>query len=217
MEKVCSACQTLKQTSEFHKSSHRKDGFGVYCKECKKLDYLKNREKVLEQKKDYHKRNKDSILEKKHQYHISHRDARSLYNRKYRDGNRDKINKRKRVYERHRNCVDTLYKLTRQLRGLLSKSFAGSGFTKKSKTAVLLGCSFEGFMKHLGHKPCDRPHLDHICPVAQAKTEEEVIKLQNYINFQWLTPEENTKKGNKPTEEGIFLCRFLLGREWIYD
>jgi hypothetical protein len=72
-------------------------------------------------------------------------------------------------------------------------------------------------MIRLGNPPCEHPHLDHICPVAQAKTEEEVIKLQNYINFQWLTPEENTSKGDKPTEEGIFLCRFLLGREWIYD
>ena len=137
--------------------------------------------------------------------------------RKYREKHKDKILAYKLKYNRERLLKNQLCYLGNRARNSIRCAINRKGFTKKSKTAVLLGCSPEVFMQHLGQKPCEHPHLDHICPVAQAKTEEEVIKLQNYINFQWLTPEENTSKGDKPTEEGIFLCRFLLGREWIYD
>lgn len=40
-------------------------------------------------------------------------------------------------------------------------------------------------------------HLDHIIPISSAKTEEEVIKLNHYTNFQPLWAEDNWNKGNK--------------------
>jgi hypothetical protein len=127
------------------------------------------------------------------------------------------MNKRQARYIKERKLKDPNYALSRASRNLLYKAILRKGFKKKSHTADLLGCTFEAFMSHLGPKPCDNPELDHICPVAQAKTEEEVNKLQSYINFQWLTKEENLKKSDSQTDEGLFLCRFLLGRDWIYD
>ena len=90
------------------------------------------------------------------------------------------------------------------------------GFSKKSKTASLLGCSFEELQIHLGLKQECNYELDHICPCAQAQNEEELIKLQHYSNFRWLSAEENGANGkwNKWTPEGEELCRKLLGREW---
>lgn len=40
-------------------------------------------------------------------------------------------------------------------------------------------------------------HFDHIIPLASAKTEEELIKLNHYTNFQPLWAEDNLKKGFK--------------------
>ena len=40
-------------------------------------------------------------------------------------------------------------------------------------------------------------HLDHIIPISLATTEEEIIKLNHYTNFQPLWAEENIRKGNK--------------------
>jgi hypothetical protein len=94
-------------------------------------------------------------------------------------------------------------------------SLKAKGFKKSSKTATILGCSYEQFMAHLGPKPCENPALDHMCPISQAKTEEEAVKLNHYSNFQWLTPEDNLKKSDNKTVKGVILCNSLLGRDWI--
>jgi hypothetical protein len=44
-------------------------------------------------------------------------------------------------------------------------------------------------------------HLDHIMPISLAKTEEEVIKLNHYTNFQPLWAEDNVRKSNKYDKE----------------
>jgi hypothetical protein len=69
-------------------------------------------------------------------------------------------------------------------------------------------------MTHLGPKPEGDYHLDHICCCAQARNEEELIKLQNYTNLRWMSAKENLSKGDNWTEEGAALCLKLLGREW---
>jgi hypothetical protein len=40
-------------------------------------------------------------------------------------------------------------------------------------------------------------HIDHIIPLASAKTEEEMIKLCHYTNLQPLWAIENMSKGSK--------------------
>ena len=42
-------------------------------------------------------------------------------------------------------------------------------------------------------QPC---HIDHIIPLATAKTEKDIIELCHYKNLQLLTPEDNMKKGS---------------------
>lgn len=40
-------------------------------------------------------------------------------------------------------------------------------------------------------------HLDHIIPLASANTEEDIIKLNHYTNFQPLWAKDNLSKGCK--------------------
>jgi hypothetical protein len=40
-------------------------------------------------------------------------------------------------------------------------------------------------------------HIDHITPLSLATTEEELYKLNHYINLQPLWASENQSKGSK--------------------
>ena len=49
----------------------------------------------------------------------------------------------------------------------------------------------------------DNIHLDHIKPLATAKTEEDVILLNHYTNFQPLLAKDNLNKGKKIIEKQL--------------
>ena len=40
-------------------------------------------------------------------------------------------------------------------------------------------------------------HMDHIKPISLAKTENEILELNHYTNFQPLWANENLSKSNK--------------------
>lgn len=82
-------------------------------------------------------------------------------------------------------------------------SIKRGGYTKKTKTYEILNCSFEDFKIFIESKFEDWMNwynygnpkdgilelnkswdLDHIIPISYAKTEEEIILLNNYTNFQ---------------------------------
>ena len=81
-----------------------------------------------------------------------------------------------------------------------SKAFKRNGYTKKSKSIDIIGCSFEEFQEHLESKfeswmTWENKgiyngelnygwDIDHIIPLSSAKTEEDVIKLNHYTNLQ---------------------------------
>jgi hypothetical protein len=79
------------------------------------------------------------------------------------------------------------------------------GYTKKSRTYEILGCSFEEFKNYIDNQLSvgmswdnhGEWHLDHKIPISFGKTEEEVIKLNHYTNFQPLWAYENLLKSNK--------------------
>jgi len=88
---------------------------------------------------------------------------------------------------------------------LILRSFKRNGYTKKSQSNKILGCSFEEFKQHLERQFTKgmtwenqgQWHLDHIYPMSLAKDEEEIIRLNHYTNFQPLWAIDNIKKGNK--------------------
>lgn len=205
MNKVCSKCGIEKDESEFSK---RKGVTPYYaeCKECKRL-----RGKVWHSKNKEYKNAKERV-----RYKTPEAKERRLITRaQWRAANKDRIRVRTASYMRTRRVSDPLFHLSQTVRSSFIKSIKRNGYTKQSKIAHILGCTFEEFMRYLGNKPCDNAHLDHLCPVSQAMNEEEFYKLHSYVNFQWLSPEDNFKKSDSQTEEGLFMCRFLLGREWV--
>jgi len=108
-------------------------------------------------------------------------------------------------YRKRRLKRDPLYKSKLRIRSLIGQVFIKMNYTKKSICSEILGIDWNGFQSHIQSKFKDGMtwenygewEYDHIIPVCIAKTEEEVIKLNHYTNFQPLWKEENKIKSNK--------------------
>lgn len=125
----------------------------------------------------------------------------------YRQRNKEKLNQRVIRYARERRQRDPLFLFKHSLRSLISHSFSNKGFSKKSKTAQILGCEFDFLITHIERQflpgmTWDNRHLwhiDHITPLATATTEEEVLALNHFTNLRPIWKDENLKKRDSIT------------------
>lgn len=108
-----------------------------------------------------------------------------------------------RSWKRQKKLVDPVYKLGCTLRSRIGSALAGK---VGSKYAILhLGCSLDAARDHIESQ--FRPgmtwgnhgewHIDHIIPLASAKTESELFGLLHYTNLQPLWAKENLTKWAK--------------------
>lgn len=184
--KVCSKCKVEKALSGFHKDANGYLGHKSSCKDCKKsynqVRYSENSEKYTSYTRDYYKHNREVIIEKKIEY-----------NKTY-------------IKERKKNPI---IRFRYNLRSRTSLAFRSMGFTKNSKTTEMLGSEWlsvkihieNQFTKDMNWDNYGEWHIDHIIPLAYAKTKEEIIKLCHYTNLQPLWAVDNMKKGSKIIKE----------------
>lgn len=119
--------------------------------------------------------------------------------------NSEKIKEYQNNYIKNKRLNNPVFKLKFNIRNLIRNSIKKQGYSKKSKTFEILGCSFEEFKEYLEKQFTEGMtwnnagewHLDHIYPISLAKDEQEVIRLNHYTNFQPLWAIDNIKKGNK--------------------
>lgn len=108
-----------------------------------------------------------------------------------------------RQYRFNRRHIDPLFNFTDRVRSLIYSSvIRRKGYTKKTKTYEILGCSYKDFFNHIESQFTEgmtwkNIHLDHIKPLALGKTEKEVLNLCHYSNFQPLFANDNLQKGKK--------------------
>ena len=202
------------ETNRKYKENHRQ-----LLRDKAKIYYYDNKDEILEKHKDYmldynkkyYEENKEELIVKKRNYQEENKEQIKKYRKQYEKENRDKIQathrKYLKVYTKERKENDPLFKITLQVRGLISGSFKRQGYTKRSNTYKILGTDYKTFYKHLletfknnygyewdGHEPV---HIDHIIPLATATTEQEIVKLCNYKNLQLLKAKDNLEKGDK--------------------
>ena len=168
------------------------------------------REANKDKKKAYDEANKDKIKDIQKEYHKAYleanKDKRKEYHKAYHEANKDKISYRKNEYSKKRKATDPIFKLKCNIRSLISKSMRKMKYKKTSRTAEILGCTFEVFKEHIQEQfPKDMNwdnsglwHYDHIKPVSSATSEEELIRLNHYTNFQPLWGEDNIEKSDNP-------------------
>ncbi len=206
--KICNTCKIEKDINEFGKHPGHKDGFRTICKSCKKVT-----------KKLWEEKNKESRSEKARQWREANPDFSKNYrkenadyirqlSKEYYAANKEKLLKKSRDYENTQLETNPLFKFKTGVRHLLYNAFRRTlegRYRKSKRTEEMLGCTLMEFAAYIESqfKPgmtfenYGKWHLDHRLALATAKTEEDIIRLNHYTNFQPLWAEENLEKGAK--------------------
>lgn len=183
-------------------------------KAYKRQWYLANRERTREhdlaRQKAYKEANREEIKAKSKEYHAKTKDkAKAYYEankekikeriKKYRKDNLELVKKREKEAQIKKR-QDPFYKLKDSIRNRIRASMKSKGYSKKSKSFEILGCSYEEFKKYIESKfepwmNWDNYGLyngelnygwdiDHIIPISSVEKEEDIIRLNHYTNLQ---------------------------------
>lgn len=194
--KICIKCNINRLVSDFYKDKGSSDGCYSYCKNCKKkLD------------KEYRDLNKDKIKISLKKYYNLNKKEIMIQHKTYNSKNKNRINLNKNTWKKNKIINDNLFKLQERLRTAIAFSFRVRGYSKKTNTAKILGCTFEEFKIYLESK--FEPwmtwenrgkyngelnygwDIDHVIPLSSAKTEEDIISLNHHTNLQPLCSKYN--------------------------
>lgn len=155
--------------------------------------YENNKEKAAAWSKAYAETNKDKI--------------KVNWNR-WKNKNHKKLNEWRAKNASKRRTSDPAFAMRERARTRISHALRNKGFTKKSKTADIIGCDWATLSSHLESLFADGMnfqnrhlwHVDHIIPISSAKTEADVLRLCFYKNLQPLWIADNLAKSDKMPE-----------------
>lgn len=180
-----------KKVSEYQKkySKSNRRSLSSYNKKYRE----ENKKIISKQRKKYREKNKKVIAEKKKIYHEENKERISKGRKVYRDNNR------KKLYENRRDKIesDPLFSLRVSIPKLFRVSYKRKSFKKGTLSRLILGCPYEELLEHLNNNPygfkCGDEGLDfdHIIPIAEGNTKEEITWLNHYTNLQLLPSEYN--------------------------
>jgi len=234
MEKTCCKCGEVKPTSEFHRCRPAHDGLMPRCKWCRspknpdrhgpcdaKLVYQRAVETGFRQC------TRCKLTKPLSEFYNGGRRpdcgecCRALQNernkcparkarRRVLDGRlRKRPDYRRKRAERYNRRLreDKVFRIKTRAKAAIIGGFYRRGWTKRSRTHELLGCSFEEFLDHLVSLAygdmtvedilSDRVELDHVVPISSAATEADVERLSHYSNFQPLWKSDNREKADR--------------------
>jgi hypothetical protein len=198
MTKTCRVCGEEKSLTPeyFHRHKSRKDGFLNLCKICRSKTRTDKYNTLTEEQKNAVKKratkwNKKNVTKRRKIVAKSRRNNRQYYC----------------DYNKNRNQTDILFRLQGQIRSLMCTRIKN----KSMKTSDIIGCDWNTFKNHIESKFTEGMtwdnygyygwHYDHIIPISSAESEEDVIRLNHYTNFQPLWWDDNLQKSNKISEE----------------
>ena len=208
--KVCGEKKTIDQVYKFDTTPVMGKWIGIYvrtgtckCNDCLEAERARRKqlqeERKKKSKKQWYQDHKEELAEKQRQQ----RAAKNESNRKYAKAHREQINQ----YISDRKKNDPIFKLSCQVRNTVYASFARTGHVKPERCESITGLSQDDLIAHLIATYKDvygfawdkktPVHIDHIVPLATAKTEEDVIRLCHYSNLRLIKAEDNLRKGAK--------------------
>lgn len=207
------ANKTSREYYRKHKEDMNKQSREYWCKNReilvlkRKIYDKENKEKVKNRRKKYYEKNKIIISEKAKQYYLDNKEKIKKRNTIYFNKNRKRLISIKNEKNKMRRKKDEIYRLKCQVREMLKDSFSRKSKKKNKHIEEILGCSINFFINYLLEtyknnygiewNKKEKVHIDHIIPLKNANTEEEIIKLCHYSNLQLLKAKDNLKKGAK--------------------
>jgi len=182
-------------------------------KKQKAKHYKENKEKFKKKNTKYRADNPEKIKLNNDNSRKNNSEKIKIYQSIYRLNNKNKIKKYNSNYHKKRKKEDFIYKLRTNISSLIRISFKKKNPKKSFKTEAILGCSLIEFQSYINSKLESwmteknygkyNPNgertwqIDHIIPLASAKNEEDVIKLNHYTNLRPLCSKENLDKKDK--------------------
>lgn len=181
-----------------------------------------NRDKVKERTKKRTTEQRERDIQRSKKWAEKNRERKRQSDREYREKNKEKCAARAKKYRQEKRHIlreksrerlknNPVVALAYRYRSTLMASLKRKGFTKKSKSAEILGCDWETFKVHL--ESYFQPgmtwenmgrggwHIDHHIPIAMAKTEEDALRLNHYTNLRPLWWLDNIRKKDKHPDE----------------
>ena len=145
--------------------------------------------------------NKELLVQRSKEWKNNNYEKSCLSNRKSDKKRRGSITEKNKI-KYHSNG---LFRLRMTIPPLIRNSLKKKGFSKKSYTSEILGIDYNGFYQHIENQFTDGMswdnkrlwELDHKVPVSLGKTEDDIIRLNHYTNFQPLWRKDNSIKSNK--------------------
>jgi hypothetical protein len=199
----CKDC--IRDNNNNNKDKYKKRRKESYSPDSKKEYYKKNKQIILEKNKEYSLLNKQKLIQYRIQRYNNDKERFLNYTKDYYTQNRKKVINKQLEYEKKRLKNDNLYRFKCNIKSNIRSSFSRgqSKYKKETNTEKILGCKIADFQKYIASKfengmsfdNHGKWHIDHIIPLATAKTIEDVIKLNHYTNLQPLWAIDNYKKG----------------------
>ena len=173
-----------KEKSKEYHTEYRKNNRQIFKKSNQKW-YENNKELLQEKRKDYYQKNKEKTYDRV---------------KKWYENNKERSKKNRREYIRNKRKVNPLFRLSTNIRVYIRYSIIKGGYSKKSKTFEILGCSYKELKEQIESNWEDWMNwdnygkyngvenygwdLDHIVPLSSAKCEEDILKLNHHTNIQ---------------------------------
>jgi|AntAceMinimDraft_18_1070375.scaffolds.fasta_scaffold29091_3 hypothetical protein len=189
--------------------------------------YKKNKDKIKEYQRKYCKKNKDKIKKQKKEYFEINKEYKKEYDKKYyqkpevkkrikeylknnkehrKEQNKEyhsklknKIRRNKKNIERRK--LNTKYLTMGRLRSRLRHAFLKYSKEGKVNSSQKYNINYQKIFKYLKPFPKDIKNyeIDHIIPLSwfDFNNPNEITWAFAPENHQWLTKEENLKKGNR--------------------
>jgi hypothetical protein len=243
MEKICKTCNEEKDITDFYGNGRGGNNPSCKkCYNVKnKISYYKNIENRKIYQEAYRIENSEVIKERVKNSRLKTPEIYKKYRAKWREDNSEKVkesNKKcylksgkervKKYYDNNKElCIkrsvkytlkrrktDNLFNLKHSINNIIRCSLKRNGYTKKSRSFEILGCSYDKFKSYLEYQ--FEPwmnwenygkyngelnygwDIDHIIPQSTGNTEDEIIKLNHYTNLRPLCSHVNRNlKRNK--------------------
>lgn len=203
--KQCGKCQVSKLLEEFrvvHDKRTTKSYTCSWCKGCEKeralQRYHANRDKCIQQNKEYKKAHQEEIREKRKVYLQETSEYIKERYRRYCDDNRDKINQIAREYRNTNPQVKIKQALSNRLREVIKKQEPTSSYLGAPMSLILdwFSFNFDDTMTLQNHG--SYWHIDHAMPIKSFNLDDtsEYDVCFSWMNLMPLDKLKNIKKSN---------------------
>jgi hypothetical protein len=164
-------------------------------------------QRVVDLFKEYNKKYRDKNKDKKYKLTEKQKLKKKAYTKKWLEENKEIVKIQKNKYKTEKIKNDVLFSLKHNINTSILYHLRSCGYSKKSRTHEIIGCSFEDFKIYLESKFENWMtwenrgmyngefnygwDIDHIIPISSALTEEDIIRLNHYTNLQPLCSKIN--------------------------